>query len=50
MKVRDNRRAERGASPLGHKPNEREALKERNNYDDISHFRALFNLIIKPPA
>ena len=30
MIARGKRRAERGASPLGHKDNEREALKERN--------------------
>ena len=32
MKARGKRRAKRGASPLGKKHNEREALKERNNY------------------
>jgi hypothetical protein len=31
--------------PLGHKPNEREALKERDNYDGISHFQCSPQLI-----
>jgi hypothetical protein len=37
MKARGKRRAERGASPLDPCVNDHEALKERNNRDDISH-------------
>ena len=50
MKARGKRRAERGASPLGHKPNEREALKERNNYDDISHLQCSLQFDICQPG
>ena len=50
MKARGKSRAERGASPLGHKPNEREALKERNIYDDISHFQCSLQFDICEPG
>jgi hypothetical protein len=36
------RRAQRDASPLDHNPNDYQALKERNNYLDISHFQCSF--------
>jgi hypothetical protein len=45
MIARGKRRAERGASPLGPRVTYREALKERNNRDDISHFQCSFQLI-----
>jgi hypothetical protein len=46
MRARGKRRAERGASPLGLYRNNREALKERNNNDDISHFQCSLQLIL----
>ena len=45
MIARGKRRAERGASPLGPRVNNREALKERNNSDDISHFQCSLQLV-----
>ncbi len=45
MIARGKRRAERGASPLGPRVNNREALKERNNSEDISHFQCSLQLV-----
>ena len=45
MITRGKRRPERDASPLGPRVTYREALKERNNRDDISHFQCSFQLI-----
>ncbi len=45
MIARGKRRAERGASPLDPRVNDLEALKERNNRDDISHFQCSLQLI-----
>ncbi len=45
MITRGKRRAERGASPLDPCVNDLEALKERNNRDDISHFQCSLQLI-----
>jgi hypothetical protein len=42
MIARGKRRALRDASPLDHNPNDYQALKERNNYLDISHFQCSF--------
>ena len=46
MIARCKRRAERGAPPLGPRVNNREALKERNNRDDISHFQCSLQTIL----
>jgi len=46
MKARGKRRAERGASPLVPYLNNGEALKERNNNDDISHFQCSLQLLL----
>jgi hypothetical protein len=45
MIARGKRRAQRDAPPLGRKHNERQALKERNNCHDISHFQCFLQLI-----
>ncbi len=45
MIARGKRRAERGASPLGPRVNNREALKESNNSEDISHFQCSLQLV-----
>ncbi len=45
MIARGKRRAERGASPLGPRVNNREALKERNNSEDFSHFQCSLQLV-----
>ncbi len=45
MIARGKRRATRGASPLDPRVNDLEALKERNNRDDISHFQCSLQLI-----
>ncbi len=45
MIARGKRRAERGASPLDPRVNDLEALKERNNRDDILHFQCSLKLI-----
>jgi hypothetical protein len=39
------RRPSRAASPLDPRVNDHEALKERNNRDDISHFQCSLQLI-----
>ena len=41
----DNQGQARSASPLGPCVNNREALKERNNRDDISHLQCSLQLI-----
>ena len=45
MIARGKRRAERGASPLDPRVNNREALKKRNNSEDISHFQCSLQLV-----
>jgi len=49
MIARGKRRATRGASPLGHKPNERKTLKERNNYRSYVALSVLSSIDICEP-